>query len=88
MYHSKHPNAFSENGHLTVYVDRGTGNNSTAHLKEKIQPAFAVREMTAKSGKVLVINEGWSPYGFDKKMQTATSLKLNCPLTPNRLLHN
>ena len=79
MYHSKHPNAFSENGHLTVYVDRGTGNNSTAHLKEKIQPAFAVREMTAKSGKVLVINEGWSPYGFDKKDADGNIIEAQLP---------
>lgn len=79
MYHSKHPNAFNENGHLTVYVDRGTGHNSTAHLKESVQKGFAVREMTDKSGKVLVINEGWSPYGFDKKDADGNIIEAQLP---------
>lgn len=67
MYHTQHPDAFTKNGHLTVYVDRGKSVNTDEFVKTKIQPGFAVRKMTEKSGKVLVINEGWSPYGFDKK---------------------
>ncbi len=72
MFHSANPNAFDKDGHLTVYVDRGGSDNSDNFVKTFIQPAVTVREMTDKSGKVLVLNEGWSPYGFDKTEENGT----------------
>lgn len=68
MYHISHPDAFDKDGHLTVFVDRGTdaARNSTETVETKVSPAYTVHKLTPKSGKVLVLNQGWSPYGFSQ----------------------
>lgn len=62
FYHGSHPTAFDDHGQLTSIMYRGMGNdlNSQANVDTKIQPMVTVRAID-KIGKVLVINEQYSP---------------------------
>lgn len=63
MFHQRNPNAFEENGHLTVYLDRGSAvsYNTQEYVDETMQKAFVVRKMNDNIGNVLAITQPWSP---------------------------
>ncbi len=63
LYHVSHPNAFEEDGQLTVYLDRGAAldRNTQDYVDNTMQKAFIVRKMNDNVGNVLAVSQPWSP---------------------------
>lgn len=60
FYHTTHPTAFDEDGHLTSYLERG-GTTTAENVEKNVQPGFVIRKINEESGNVLAITQPWSP---------------------------
>lgn len=83
MFHKNNPNAFTDNGQLTVYLDRGAGSewNSQEKVDADINKAFTIRKMHGNIGNVLAAVQMWSPaasrYQWPAYSPNGTQAQLN-----------
>lgn len=77
------PETIQQNGHLTVYLDRGVQQayNTQSYVDETVQPAYVVRKVNDYIGNALAITQPWSPgasrYGWPSIGSKGSQTQLN-----------